>query len=340
MTARRFVKTYRDRHGKTRRYFNRKGSKQIALPGAPGSVEFERAYLAALEASEGLVQLPPVDPDEITIARVVEEWERVKFPRVGASTVRGYRSNYREWLAQYGAAPIAEIEPHDVDGWLADRQQTPSAANNFLRRLRQICTFAVKRGYLRQDPTRFSEPFKIAGDGYHSWTDAEIEKFEKRWPIGSTPRLYLALLLYTGQRLGDVAAMTWAAISDGMIEVRQEKTAARLWIPMHADLRAVLGAVERRDSPAILTTDYGKPFSKKSLPGKMRRWCDAAQLGHCSSHGLRKACARRLAEAGCSSSEIMAITGHRSLREVDRYTRGVDQRKQASAAVLKMERKK
>jgi integrase len=37
----------------------------------------------------------------------------------------------------------------------------------------------------------------------------------------------------------------------------------------------------------------------------------------CKTHGLRKAAARRLAEA----KQIQAITGHKTLAEVERYTR-------------------
>jgi len=43
-----------------------------------------------------------------------------------------------------------------------------------------------------------------------------------------------------------------------------------------------------------------------------------------SGHGLRKAAARRLAEAGCTEHEIAAITGHASLREIARYTKAAD----------------
>ena len=41
----------------------------------------------------------------------------------------------------------------------------------------------------------------------------------------------------------------------------------------------------------------------------------------CVLHGLRKAAARRLAEAGCTAHEIAALTGHTSLREIECYTR-------------------
>jgi len=53
----------------------------------------------------------------------------------------------------------------------------------------------------------------------------------------------------------------------------------------------------------------------------------------CVPHGLRKAAARRLAEAGCSASEIMAITGHKTLAEVERYTRAAEQERLARRAI-------
>jgi integrase len=61
-----------------------------------------------------------------------------------------------------------------------------------------------------------------------------------------------------------------------------------------------------------------------------------ANLHHCSAHGLRKAAARRLAEAGCSEHEIAAITGHASLDEVRTYTKAVNQKRLAEAAMAKV----
>jgi hypothetical protein len=52
---------------------------------------------------------------------------------------------------------------------------------------------------------------------------------------------------------------------------------------------------------------------------------------------LRKAAARRLAEAGCTQHEIAAITGHASLKEIVRYTKAADQRRLATTAMKKMQ---
>ncbi|HWW36986.1 MAG TPA: tyrosine-type recombinase/integrase [Xanthobacteraceae bacterium] len=55
----------------------------------------------------------------------------------------------------------------------------------------------------------------------------------------------------------------------------------------------------------------------------------------CTVHGLRKAASRRMAEAGCTPHEIAAITGHRTLKEVERYTRAADQARLARQAAAK-----
>ena len=56
----------------------------------------------------------------------------------------------------------------------------------------------------------------------------------------------------------------------------------------------------------------------------------------CVTHGLRKAAARRLAEAGCTANEIAAITGHATLQEVSRYTKAAEQRRLAVSAIRRL----
>jgi integrase len=60
----------------------------------------------------------------------------------------------------------------------------------------------------------------------------------------------------------------------------------------------------------------------------------------CVPHGLRKVAARRLAEPGCSASEIMAITGHKTLAEVERYTRAAEQERLARQAIKRQSENK
>ena len=47
----------------------------------------------------------------------------------------------------------------------------------------------------------------------------------------------------------------------------------------------------------------------------------------CVMHGLRKTATETLAELDCSSLVIASMTGHRSLKEIERYTREADQKR-------------
>jgi integrase len=119
------------------------------------------------------------------------------------------------------------------------------------------------------------------------------------------------------------------------IRVAQQKTASKLTIPIHGALARVLGIADNT-SDVILLTAYRQRFSVKGFGNMISTAIrDAGLPERCKAHGLRKAAARRLAEAGCSTSEIAAITGHKTLAEVERYTRAADQERLARQAIRK-----
>jgi integrase len=211
----------------------------------------------------------------------------------------------------------------------------PGAANNLRKTLRQLMKHAIDLGWREDNPTRDVCKIKVQSSGHHSWIEAEIAHFEARWPIGSRERLALALLLYTGQRRGDVVRMGRQHISGGILTLRQEKTGAELAIPVHPALAAIIDATAR-DHLTFLTTRLGGPFKPTPFSNWFREASDAAGLHHCSAHGLRKAAARRLAESGCTTHEIRSITGHASLQEVQLYTDAVEQKRLAVSAMAKV----
>jgi integrase len=172
--------------------------------------------------------------------------------------------------------------------------------------------------------------------GHHTWTEDEIERFEAQHPVGSRERLALALLLYTGQRRGDVIRLGYQHVRGGVLSVRQEKTGTELSIPLHPRLAEIIAGTQR-ENLTFLVTKRGGPFGAVPFSTWFRKACNAAGLpSRCCAHGLRKAAARRLAEAGCSTFEVAAITGHASLRELERYTKAVAQGKLAASAMAKV----
>jgi integrase len=179
---------------------------------------------------------------------------------------------------------------------------------------------------------------KNYSQGYPCWTIEDVIKFKERHPLGSTALLALGLLLYTGQRRSDVVRLGRQHIKDGWLVFTQAKnkrrSPVRLEIPIHPELQRIIDASPVGDL-TFLVTKFNRPFTAAGFGNKMREWCNQAGLPHCSAHGLRKAAASRLAEYGASEHEIMAITGHRTLKEVDRYTRGARQKVLADSAMRK-----
>lgn len=127
-------------------------------------------------------------------------------------------------------------------------------------------------------------------------------------------------------------------LKGGRIEYRRHKTTKTngvlASIPLHPDLPGVLATCPS-DRP-FLATAYGQSRSPDGLGNLMRQWCDEAGLPECSAHGLRKACARRLAEAGATAHEIMAVTRHKTQAEVQRYTETAMREGLADAAHAKL----
>ena len=125
-------------------------------------------------------------------------------------------------------------------------------------------------------------------------------------------------------------------VRNEVLTIRQQKTGALVEIPVLQELRAVLDATPNNHL-TFLVAAGGKPFTAAGFGNWFREVCAQAGLPKaCAAHGLRKAASRRLAEAGCTAHQIMAITGHKTLREVTRYTDSVDRRQMAVDAMAKL----
>jgi integrase len=321
------------RDGRAYHYVRRPGHPRVRLPGLPWSPSFMAAYESALTGPRTAIGKGRIKPG--SVAAVVAEYfdSQQFFASKSAGTQRMRRGILERFRAAYGDRPFALLPAEWIEALLDSKP--PHAARSWLVTLRSLCAFALKRGYRRDDPTANIKQRKIKGDGFHTWSDDEISQFETHHPIGSKPRLALALLLYSAQRRSDVVRMGRQHIKNGVLTVKQEKTGAELAIPVHPHLRAVLDATPSEHLTFLVTTT-GKPYGPNHFSESFREWCDAAGLPkRCSAHGVRKSACRRLAEAGCSANEIMAISGHATMKELVRYTAAADQARLARNAMTR-----
>lgn len=265
----------------------------------------------------------------------VAYYSSADFQRLKPRTQRTYKGILDRYRDKYGDYPVDQLEPRHIRAQMDRMADKPAAANNMLKVLRAVMRYAFERGMVRSDPTAGVKMLRYQVEGFHTWTEAEIGAFEACWPVGTKERLALDLLLYTAQRSGDVRVMTLPQVQGGRVLVRQEKTGQMVDIPLHSRLEASL-ALRQGGHVVLLTNRSGKPFTEKGFGNWIKKAAVKAGLPHCSAHGLRKAAARRLAEAGCTVHEIMSITGHQSLKEVERYTREAARRGLADTAITRI----
>lgn len=338
MTGRRlprYVSEFIDRHGQPRLRFRRRGfDTHYFANRKPWSPEFMAEYQRCLDGVDAAAVQPGASrtkPGSVSAA-IIAWYRSPEFTGVAPSTQATYRGIVERFRADYGELRIATLERRHIKEIIGKKAATPAAANNLLRMLRTLLNFAVEVGMRPDNPALGVRGFRRRGDGFHTWSEEEIAAFEARHSIGTKARLALGLMLFTGQRRSDAVRMGWQHVAGGAIFVRQQKTGTRLEIPVHPELARILDGAERKQL-TFLTTSYGKAFTPAGFGNWFRQRCDEAGLPHCAAHGLRKAAARRLAEAGCSNQVIKSITGHKSDREVSIYTEAADQKVRAAQAI-------
>jgi integrase len=332
-----YLKVYKDKSGRQRVYFRKPGAPVVALPADMESKAFRVAYDAAMDSAPR-DNIGASRTKEGSFSAVIAAYYKTKaYKGLSDSARRSYRGILERFRAQHGDMSVRALKREHVVRMLDLMDDRPGAQETLRKRLNTLLNFAADRGWCDRNPLTGMRRKHQAGDGFRAWTEADIAAFEDRWPLGSRERLALALLLYTGQRRSDVVGMGRQHVKNGRIRVVQQKTGKELWIRLHSRLKAELDAVPRTQL-TFLQTQYGQPFTANGFGNWFGGRADSAGLPEGSnSHGLRKAAARRLAEAGCTPHQIMAITGHANLSEVTLYTASVDQERLADEAMEKVE---
>jgi hypothetical protein len=347
--------SYLDRHGK-RRWRFRRGKKSRTLPGDPAeSPVFEAAYLAAVEGRPApkpasVVRLPTsAAPQSLKAAWRILRTDDPEWQALGPE-IKGSQTKIAERLltmsivegepVTFGDVAVADLKRRHVKALIARKSDTPHAAAHLLRVIRKLIGVALDHEWLENDPT-YRIKARPEYKGWKAWPDEMLDKYEKRWPIGSTPRLVYSLALYFGHRRTDVTKVKPADFlargsnADGA-NVIQQKTGKALWLPIHSNLREVLDATDLTREFVVMT-QWGKPFSPKALGMRMQHWTKAAGIppGH-TLHGLRKTLGKALAEHGVTTRELMDVLGHDNIAHAELYSKEAEQRIMAAAGMEKL----
>lgn len=334
-----YAKAYRDRHGKTRWRFRKKGF-TAELGTDFGSQEFCRRYSEAEEGSKPSLLRASARTVPGTLNELVTKFYQLHFPTLETSTAEDYRSVIEPLREKHGKKRVAHLERRHVLQIQADLARTPQQANKTLKRLSQMMELAIDLGMCKSNPVRGVKRFPVGAVGFHTWSEDEIAQFYQVYPMGTPAHLAMTLMLYTGAAKCDAVAIGRGNIRDGRLVYRRRKTkknpnGIEVDIPLHPYLEETLSHV-RPDAFTFLETQGRRARTASGLGSSMRKWCDKAGLPLCSSHGLRKAICRRVAEIEGDVFKVMAVSGHTDIKEAQKYCEAFGRRKKADAAIASL----
>ncbi|WP_028748509.1 tyrosine-type recombinase/integrase [Rhizobium mesoamericanum] len=330
------MNVYHDRHGKQRIYYREPGKPQQALPGPLFSEEFWTAYHKAKAAEPVSAGKPPAAGS--MGAAIQGYYKSAEFAQLADSSKQVYRRILDAFAKVHGHAPIAGIQTKHINGLIDQKADTPAAANILRKRLSSVFEYAKSVGTIQVNPAKEAKRIKTKSKGYRSWTEADINAYRTKWKEGTPERIAMEVLLHTGLRRSDAVRLGWNHIVDDafVISTRKSQEIVELHIPLHIDLAFIFDLPQGRET--FISTIYGRARSEKSFTNWIRDAAKEAGLpSNSSPHGLRKAACRRLAESGCTALEIMSITGHRDIKEIERYTKAANLKLLSRTAMAKSE---
>jgi len=345
---------FRDVNGKQRRRSTRQTDRKKALKVAEQFEQVGRRKLAPRTVRESLAELYREIYGETlpvaTVRKFVADWLQTKEPEVSAGTLAFYKKSIAKFLEFLGTAADLDLASMTRTTVLEFRnhiakRNSPVTTNADLKAIKMICRAAKRDGYIAEDPAEFVETVRKSSEqSRRPFTTSEIQRVisvaDAEW------KSLILFGLYTGQRLADIATLTWdhVDLSRNEIRLKTRKTAKRLTIPIAAPLRTHLnslavagergspihprasGTMRRQGKSGNLSNQFSDILAKAGLRQKAPHRSTHKGRGarrtsyELSFHSLRHTAVSLLKDAGIPEAAVMELVGHDSKQMSAHYT--------------------
>ncbi len=323
------------------------------------SAQFQRVLSAMHTTLHGTPLAAP------TLRNYADKWFDHKARTTREVSLRNYKVAVNDFVEAMGLAadkPIQFITTGAITAWQnasADRASNRTALNK-LKIVRTLFQSAWREGHLPDgNPASKVEALKKEESTRRPFTLPELKRVLDA--CGDGPWRGMVLLgLYTGQRLKDLASLTWRAVNmkENEINFITSKTGRAQSIPIASPLRAYLETLDAGDDPdqplfvslhPLAVRAGGTSALSQAFHGIL---CDAGLATAWSKqstgkgrsaprtksavtfHSLRHSATTLLKNAGASEAVTMDIVGHDSKAVSANYTHVDATSKRAAIAKL------
>jgi integrase len=359
---------FRDRGGKQRRRSTGETSERKAMEIARRYEQVAQHKLKPAKFRETLLELYReaygASVPKATVRQFAEEWLRVKRPEIAQSSWDKYRKSidkFLTFLRHDAELDISLIARAHITGFRNDLAQkvAPATANVDLKTIKRLFRAAKRDGYVDDDPTEFVDTVRRDNaPGRRPLTISEIQAIlsvaDPKW------QSLIRFGLYTGQRLADIALLTWSSVDLERNEIRlvTRKTGKRIILPMVGALRSLILSLPASDDPEaplhprafetvkrqLRTGTLSNQFAALLADAGLRVRVDHSSKGkgrgarrsqgEISFHSLRHTAVSLLKDAGIPEAVVMEMVGHDSEQMSAHYTHVGREALEKAAAAL------
>ena len=349
-----YVEKNKTRHGGIRYYLRIHGKRVCRLPDDIESEEFSRTYWKERNKILPVIEDDRPRPISSAVKPDTFRWLCMEYMRTHAFksldiTTQARRRNVIEsmWAEplsekdsrEFADMPLRAITVANIEVLRDRKRDTPFAADERLKVLRQV--FDTKRNGepIAANIPRLVAPFRVHTDGHQTARPEDIARFIEHHGIGSKAALYVAIQMYTGLRVSDLALLGPQHRRGDTFKLRlfknRNRTPVDIEIAIHPILEGVL-ATHKVTALTYLVTEHGKSFSVKGLGNRISDWWRQAGMPHLTSHSVRKGLATDVAHNEATDNMLEAMFGWKDAKTSKIYTRDANRARLARLAVSRI----
>ena len=286
-----------------------------------------------------------------SFGQYAEDWIKTfKLQKLKPTTLKGYQAILRShFYPVWKELPIDQISTKTVQDFLCAKKNLSYKYLNDMRVfLAQIMDSALRDGWISVNPAKDHRIFNPSNRQPVERQALTIESVREIIPLlselGRHDRLYLALVIFTGMRRGEVLALRWEDISvdDNLIHVKRNVTYSNNQpfigtpktksgfrsVPILEDLLNFLSPLEKKGY-IVCGNDSESPMTLTAFRWMMKRIRNTIDLHGATAYVFRHTMGTMLNDASADVKTIQSILGQSDFKTtMDRYVHPREDKKQ------------
>lgn len=255
-----------------------------------------------------------------TLGKLLDKYRLEVTPRKKSAVSESYRIG-KVLRSDIAKRSIYTFSPDDVQGFLddlADEGVSESGRRKYCALLSHVFNTAGRRWHLKvNNPISAMElpAASKARDRRLEKNEAQkiLKALDKDNPIAAA---YVRLAIETAMRRGELLSLTWENVNlrTRVADLPETKNGEARRVPLSTEAVKVLRGLPHSETGRVL------PITVSALRGACDRAKKETGIKDLRIHDLRHEAASRLFEKGLNPMEVAAITGHKTLQMLKRYT--------------------